>query len=84
MYVPHCGSSLGSVGRCMPSLWEQFVLIVGAVWVVWVGVCPVGAVWVGVCPHCGSSLGRCMPSLWEQFVLIVGAVWVGVWVGVFG
>ena len=51
---PHCGSSLG---RCMPSLWEQFVLIVGAVWVVW----------VGVCPHCGSSLGRCMSSLWEQF-----------------
>ena len=50
---PHCGSSLGSLGRCMPSLWEQFVLMVGAVW----------AVWVGVCPHCGSSLS----SLWEQF-----------------
>ena len=58
---PHCGSSLGSLGRCMPSLWEQFGYVYALI---------VGAVWVGVCPHGGSSLGslgRCMPSLWEQF-----------------
>ena len=58
----------------------MYVLIVGAVWVVWVGVCPhcgsslgrcMYALIVGaVCPHCGSSLGslgRCMLSLWEWF-----------------